>query len=62
MMVVSCDYHDSVVSGWLLAGWLLFIMMIIILIIIIFVFIIIIGDLVMVAGGARPPDATSLNP
>ena len=50
MMVVSCDYHDSVV-----AGWLLFIMMIIILIIIIFVFIIIIGDLVMVAGGAQWP-------
>ena len=41
MMVVSGDYHDSVVAGWLLAGWLLFSMMIIILIIIMFVFIII---------------------
>ena len=57
MMVVSGDYHDSVV-----AGWLLFIMIIIILIIIIFVFIMIIGDLVVIAGGARPPDVTSLRP
>ena len=40
MMVVSGDYHDSVV-----AGWLLFIMVIIVLIIIIFVFIITINRL-----------------
>ena len=62
MMVVSGGYHDPVVAGWLLAGWLLFIMMLIILIIIIFVFIIILGYLVMVAGGARPPGVTSLRP
>ena len=37
-------------------------MIIIMIIIIIFVFIMIIGDLVLIAGGARPPDATSLRP
>ena len=60
MMVVVGGDHDSVVAS--MFCWPLFIMIIIILIIIIFVFIMIIGDLVMIAGGARSPDATRLRP